>query len=123
MNEIIISGRAGSGKTWLSEVLTAPLLETEVFRTTGFEASKLLTAFENQDVSKSYKLIIIDECKPSEIQELSDWFNHQLSIVLNPVLNFPKSKETTIVYCTQAPIDRKEVAARFRVFYLQRLVA
>ena len=118
MKEIILSGRQGSGKTWLSEAFAAPLLEKEVFRTTGQEARKWMTAPEKPTILMPFRLIIIDECRQSDITELSVFFNNQKTIVLPPMYHCLKRNETTIVYCTQALIDRKEVDVRFLVFNL-----
>ena len=99
--DIIISGPAASGKSWISFAISGT--HKKVINTSSYEVKKRLKKGYPVNLSEQYTLMVIDECSADDIIEL-DLILGEFSISDNWTGEMNGEDKLPIVYLTQEDV-------------------
>jgi len=104
--DIIISGPAASGKSWISQAIEGT--HKKVIKTTAHEVKERLEKGFPSNLSEQYSLMIIEECTAEDITEL-DLILGEFSRSDNWNNKFRESDKLPIVYLTQEEVTNQSL--------------
>ena len=104
--DIIISGPAASGKSWISFAIAGT--HEKVINTTAQQVKERLEKGFPSNLSEQYSLMIIDECTSDNIAEL-DLILGEFPISDNWSNEFRGSDKLPIVYLTQEEVTNQSL--------------